>query len=79
MPVVRSKNERVELEMKIMKCRRLASPTDDERFVKRIQDHIAELERSSGRSTSELARYSGKKGAGEQRDGRKQPNLQIRQ
>ena len=44
MPVVRSKNERVELEMKIMKCRQLASRTDDEQFVKRIRDHIAELE-----------------------------------
>jgi hypothetical protein len=44
MPAVRSKNERVELGMKIMKCRQVASRTADEEFLKRVRDHIAELE-----------------------------------
>jgi hypothetical protein len=40
---VRSKNERVELEMKILKYRQLASRTADEEFLQRIEAQIAVL------------------------------------
>ncbi len=40
---MRSKNERVELEMKIMKHRQLASRTADEEFLQRIEAQIAVL------------------------------------
>jgi hypothetical protein len=41
-----SKNERVELEMKIMKCRQLALRiADDEELLKRLEEEIADLER----------------------------------
>jgi len=39
-----SKNDRVELEMKIMRHRQLASRTADEEFLSHVRDHIAELE-----------------------------------
>ena len=39
-----SKNERVELEMQIMRYRQFASRTTDEEFLKRINAHIAEME-----------------------------------
>jgi hypothetical protein len=45
MPVVRSKNERVELEMQIMKYRQLMLRIADEEFLKRAREHIAELEK----------------------------------
>jgi hypothetical protein len=44
MPAVRSKNERVELEMRILRYRRLSSRTSDEEFLKRIKEQVAELE-----------------------------------
>jgi hypothetical protein len=44
MPAVRSKNERVELEMRILRYRRLVSRTSDEEFLKRIKEQVAELE-----------------------------------
>jgi hypothetical protein len=44
MPAVRSKNARVELEMKNNEVRHMASRTVDERSVKRIRDYIAELQ-----------------------------------
>jgi hypothetical protein len=44
MPAVRSKNERVELEMRILRYRRLASRTSDEEFLRRIKEQVAELE-----------------------------------
>jgi hypothetical protein len=40
-----SKNERVELEMKIMKYRQLASRITDEELLKRFAEQIADLER----------------------------------
>jgi hypothetical protein len=42
-----SKNERVELEMQIMKYRRWASRITDEEFLKRLAKQIAELEKKS--------------------------------
>ena len=42
---MRSKNERVELEMKLMRYRQLASRVTDEEFVKGIEEQIAKLER----------------------------------
>ena len=42
---MRSKNERVELEMKIMRHRQMARRTTDEEFLKRINEQLAELER----------------------------------
>ena len=44
MPAVRSKNERVELEMRILRYRQLASRTSDEEFLRRIKEQVAELE-----------------------------------
>ena len=44
MPAVRSKNARVELEMKNNEVGHMASRTVDERSVKRIRDYIAELQ-----------------------------------
>jgi len=44
MLAVRSKNERVELEMQIMKYRQLLLRIADDEFVKRTREHIAELE-----------------------------------
>jgi hypothetical protein len=44
MPAVRSKNERVELEMRILRYRRLASRTADEEFLRRVKEQVAELE-----------------------------------
>jgi hypothetical protein len=44
MPAMRLKNERVELAMKIMKCRQLASRTADKEPLKRLEKQIAELE-----------------------------------
>jgi hypothetical protein len=41
---VRNKNERVELEMQIMKYRQLTSRTADEEFLKRVKEKIEELE-----------------------------------
>ena len=41
---MRSKNERVELEMQLMKYRQLLLRIADEDFVKRAREHIAELE-----------------------------------
>jgi hypothetical protein len=40
-----SKNERVELEMKIMKARQWTRRVADEDFLKRLRDQIAELEK----------------------------------
>ena len=40
-----SKNERVELEMKMMKYRQLAGRIIDEEFVRRAKEKIAELEK----------------------------------
>jgi hypothetical protein len=37
-------NERVELEMKIIRYREFATRTTDEKFLSRIKDQIAELE-----------------------------------
>ena len=37
-----SKNERVELEMKIMRYRQLVDRTADEEFLRRIRNQIAE-------------------------------------
>jgi hypothetical protein len=45
MLAMRSKNERVELEMQIMRYRQLASRTIDEEFVRRAKEKIADLER----------------------------------
>jgi hypothetical protein len=42
---VRSKNERVELEMKLMRCRQLTNRITDEEFLGRIKEQIAELKR----------------------------------
>jgi hypothetical protein len=39
-----SKNERVELEMKIMRYRQFESRITDEEFLKRLANQIAELE-----------------------------------
>jgi hypothetical protein len=44
MHAMRSKNERVELEMQIMRYRQLASRTADEDFLRRLGERIAELE-----------------------------------
>jgi hypothetical protein len=44
MRAVRSKNERVELEMRILRYRRLASRISDEEFLRRIKEQVAELE-----------------------------------
>ena len=44
MRAVRSKNERVELEMKIMRYRQFESRITDEEFLKRLANQIAELE-----------------------------------
>jgi hypothetical protein len=44
-----SKNERVELDMQIMKYRRLASRITDDEFVKRLAEQIAELEKEAPR------------------------------
>jgi hypothetical protein len=49
-----SKNERVELEMKIMKYRALARDAPDKLSTKRIETLIAELNISSARSTSKV-------------------------
>jgi hypothetical protein len=38
------KNERVELEMQIMKYRQMASRMTDDEFLKRVEERIAELE-----------------------------------
>jgi hypothetical protein len=38
------KNERAELEMKIIRYRQLADRTADEEFLSRIKDQITELE-----------------------------------
>jgi hypothetical protein len=46
-----SKNERVELEMKILKYRALARDAPDELTAQRIKELIAELEQSNARST----------------------------
>ena len=43
MRAVRSKNERVELEMRILRYRRLASRISEE-FLRRIKGQVAELE-----------------------------------
>jgi hypothetical protein len=45
MPAVRSKNERVELEMRILRYRQLASRTSDEEFLRRVKEQVAELEK----------------------------------
>lgn len=37
-------NERVELEMKIIRYRQMASRTADEEFLRRVREQIAELE-----------------------------------
>ena len=42
---MRSKNERVELEMKIMRYRQMASQVSDEQFQKGVAELIAELEK----------------------------------
>jgi hypothetical protein len=39
-----SKNERVELEMQILRYRQFARRATDEEFLKCINEHIAELE-----------------------------------
>ena len=39
-----SKNERVEVEMQVMKYRRLARQVPDVEFVRRVNEKIAELE-----------------------------------
>jgi hypothetical protein len=44
MPEMPSKNERVELEMKIIRYRQLAYRTADEEFLSRIQAQRTELE-----------------------------------
>jgi len=44
MNAVRSKNERVELEMQIMKYRQLLLRIADEAFVKKAREQITELE-----------------------------------
>ena len=41
---MRSKSERVELEMQILKYRQLISRTTDAEFIRRAQEKIAELE-----------------------------------
>lgn len=38
-------NERVELEMKIMRHRQMAKRTTDQEFLSRIKEQIADLER----------------------------------
>lgn len=38
-------NQRVELEMKIIRHRQIARRTSDQEFLKRINEQIAELER----------------------------------
>jgi hypothetical protein len=43
MPEAPHKNERVELEMKIIRYRQLASRTADEEFLNRIKDEITGL------------------------------------
>jgi hypothetical protein len=54
---MRSKNERVELEMKIMKYRTLARQiATDPETEKRIMELIADLEKDFARSTSEASR-----------------------
>jgi hypothetical protein len=45
MYAVHSRNERVELEMQIMRYRQFASRTTDGEFLKRINERIAELEK----------------------------------
>ena len=45
LPAMPHANERVELEMKIMRHRLMARRTADEEFLKRINEQIAELER----------------------------------
>ena len=44
MRIMRSKNERVELAIKIMRYRELSRRTADEEFFRPIKDKIAELE-----------------------------------
>ena len=79
MLIMRAKNERVELAIRIMRYRELSRRTTDEGFLRPIKDKIAELEsRSSARSTSELARNLSNKSANE-RHGRSSPNIQVRQ
>ena len=39
------KNERVDLEMQILNYRQLSTRTADEEFLRRVEKHIAELER----------------------------------
>jgi hypothetical protein len=39
-----SKNERVELEMKIIRCRQLMRRVTDDEFLKRLREQVAELE-----------------------------------
>jgi hypothetical protein len=38
-------NERVELEMKILRHRQMASRTTDQEFLRRVREQIVELER----------------------------------
>ena len=45
MAAVRVKNERVELEMRILRYRQLASRISDEEFLKRAKERVAELEK----------------------------------
>ena len=45
MPVMRSKNERVELEMQILRYRQMTSRTTDEALLKRAKDQVANLEK----------------------------------
>jgi hypothetical protein len=49
-----SKNERVELEMKIIKARQWTRRVTDENFLKRLRDQIVVLEKSFARLTSRL-------------------------
>jgi hypothetical protein len=44
-PDMRSKNERVELEMRILRYRELTSRTTDEKSFKRAKDQVADLEK----------------------------------
>ena len=45
MAAVRVKNERVELEMRILRYRQLARRISDEEFLKRAKERVAELEK----------------------------------
>jgi hypothetical protein len=42
---MRSKNERVELEMRILRYRQLTRRTTDEKSFKRAKDQVADLEK----------------------------------